>query len=293
MRTVFNSHPEVCHKFNEQSQYEGRSSRIFFEGEKIYSYGRHYILGQFLTPQIILINDDGYSNSTSKHISILKSATADKKQILLNSAEPQRVLNQMKHKLNKLAHARKPLIYVNDIESLYNRFKISCDILNGVLLFNTYGGEIVKKTKAPKDIKAIIRQIEKIYRGLNTEAQAEELKAIKEKEKAKRAEQLEKERKEIEEQKERFYTYETDYLFSRSKTLLRLSKCGEYVETSQRVRIDLTEAKRYARILTSGKDMRGEKIAQYITRSFGDLLKIGCHTIDKAEAMRITNLILN
>lgn len=293
MRTVFNSHPEVCHKFNEQSQYEGRASRIFFEGEKIYSYGRHYILGQFLTPQIILINDDGYSNSTSKHISILQSATADKKQIRLNSAEPQRVLNQMKHKLNKLAHARKPLIYVNDIESLYNSFKRSCDDLNGVLLFNTYGGEIVKKTKAPKDTKAIIRQIEKIYKGLNTEAQAEELKAIKEKEKAKRAEQIEKERKEIEEQKERFYTYETDYLFSRSNTLLRLSKCGEYVETSQRVRIDLTEAKRYARILTSGKEMRGEKIAQYITRSFGDLLKIGCHTIDKAEAMRITNLILN
>ena len=293
MKKVFSSHPEICHKFNEQSQYEGRSSNIFFEGDKIYSYGYHYILGQFLTPQMILINDDGYSVSTSKHIGILASATLDKKQIWLNRAEPQRVLNKIKGNLNKLAHARKPLKYVNEIESIYNSFKSSCDELGGVLLFNYYGGKIVKKTKAPKDFKAIIRQIEKIYNGLNTEAQAEELKAIREKKKAQRAEKRERENQQRAEQKRKFYEYETNYLYNRETTLLRISKCGEYVETSQQVRIDLTEAKRYALLLNSGKEMRGEKIAQYITKSFGDLLKIGCHTIEKAEAQRITNLILS
>jgi hypothetical protein len=49
MRTVFTNN-EIFHVFNEQNQNEGRTSNrnIYFENNKIYSYGYHYLLGKFI-----------------------------------------------------------------------------------------------------------------------------------------------------------------------------------------------------------------------------------------------------
>ena len=49
MKTVF-TNTDTIHTFAQQTQYEGRNSTntIFFEGNKIYSYGYHYLLGEFL-----------------------------------------------------------------------------------------------------------------------------------------------------------------------------------------------------------------------------------------------------
>ena len=78
MKKVFSSNYEVIHTFAQRTHPEGRnsSSSVFFEGDKIYSYGYHYLLGEFLDTNTILINDKGYGNSTSKHISILMGATS-------------------------------------------------------------------------------------------------------------------------------------------------------------------------------------------------------------------------
>ena len=96
MKTVFSSHARgVCHAFNQQNQYEGRASRIFFYGTKIYSYGYHYLLGEFIEPGLILINDKGYSHSTSKHIYHLIDATRDKEQIFTTNSEINLVLNEL------------------------------------------------------------------------------------------------------------------------------------------------------------------------------------------------------
>jgi hypothetical protein len=56
MKKAFSNHSAVCHKFNEQSQNEGRAGNIFFDTDTIYSYGYHYVLGQFISPEIIVIN---------------------------------------------------------------------------------------------------------------------------------------------------------------------------------------------------------------------------------------------
>ena len=72
MKTVFTNN-EIVHVFNEQNQNEGRTSNgsMYFYNNEIYSYGSHYLLGEFLDNNTILINDKGYSNTTSKHISLL------------------------------------------------------------------------------------------------------------------------------------------------------------------------------------------------------------------------------
>ena len=295
MKRVFNSHPEVCHVFNQQTQSEGRASRIFFEGPRIYSYGYHYLMGQFLTPEMIVINDTGYSPSTSKHISILRDATSDKRQVFVMSAEPKRVAEQIKSAFSKLAHARKPEKYIIQIMNLYEGFTRSYSLLGGFLTINPFDGSysILSLKELPKQTRDLLKEMEGIYKGLNTEEQKEQLQQIKQRDKEVRAEMFKRKRAEIAEQKEKFYTYKTDYLQRFDFDLLRVSKCGEYVETSQRVAIPIEEAKRYYKLLKSGANMRGEKIAQYITKSFDEVLNIGCHKIDKQEAERIGNLILN
>lgn len=291
MKKIFSNHHEVCHKFNEQSQNEGRASRIFFEGDRIYSYGYHYLMGQFITPQIIVINNTGYSVSTSKHIGILSSATRDKTQIFVMRAEPKRVAEQINEALAKLAHARKPQKYVGEILYLYEAFKNSCNLLGGVLKENRFNGAYsVSPIDEPNEY---INQIEQIYKGLNTAEQAEQLAQIKANDIRQRKERAEKLKAEKAERIEKFYNYETNYISGLDYDLLRVSKCGAFVETSQRVEIPMQEAQRYYKLLKSGANMRGEKIAQYITKSFDEALNIGCHKIDKQEAERIGNLITN
>jgi hypothetical protein len=291
MKTVFSSHSDVCHKFNEQSQHEGRAGNIFFYDNKIYSYGHHYVMGHFITPEIIVINNTGYSNSTSKHIGILTSATRDKTQIFTMRAEPKRVAEQIRHNFVKLALARKPEKYISEIIYLYEGFVKSCNKLGGVLKENALN---VSYSVEPLDeTNERIKEMRDIYEGLNTREQSEKLAQIKETDKRLRKERAEREQQRKAEQVEKFYNYETNYISGLENELLRLSKCGEYIETSQRVEIPIQEAQRYYKLLKSGVNMRGQKIAQYITKSFDEVLQIGCHKIEHKEAQRIGELILN
>lgn len=295
MKTVFSNHHEVCHKFNEQSQEYGRASNIFFEGDRIYSYGYHYLMAQFLTPQLIVINDTGYSMSTSKHISILRQATSDKTQVFTMRAEPKRVAEQINEAFVKLAHARKPEKYIFEIINLYQEFTRSYFLLGGYLSVNYHDASysILSLKELPKQTRDLLKEIEGIYKGLNTDEQKKQLEQIKKRDLKLRKERKARELEKIAEEKEKFYNYERDYINRIEFDLLRVSECGEFVETSQRVKIPMQEAKRYYKLLNSGANMRGEKIAQYVTKSFNDALNIGCHKIDKQEAQRIGNLILN
>jgi len=73
MKTVYSKSSDVIHLFAQRTQEEGRCSNVFFNcKERIYSYGSHYLLGEFIRNKkkdlAIWINDDGYSVTTAKHI---------------------------------------------------------------------------------------------------------------------------------------------------------------------------------------------------------------------------------
>lgn len=67
---------EVCHVWAQQNQSEGYGSKknIFFEGRTIYSYGRHFPMATFINPDLIMINSDSYSVSTTRHQSYVYRA---------------------------------------------------------------------------------------------------------------------------------------------------------------------------------------------------------------------------
>ncbi len=71
IKRVFPNHAEVIHRWANQTQDEARCKNVFFNGKSIFSYGSHYELGrliEFNGKTVAVINDTGYSNTTSKHI---------------------------------------------------------------------------------------------------------------------------------------------------------------------------------------------------------------------------------
>lgn len=273
MRTVFNN-IECVHTFAQRTQNNGRTSNnnIFFKGDSIYSYGYHYELGRFLDDKTILINDEGYSNTTSKHIYLLIGATSQYKQYYKTKVNIHLVHDKIMYLKGKLARARKPQMYISEI---YERWNI----------FNEYINErkrtILTKEKKYKELLLFVD-------SLQEETSIEDLRNwAKEEEKKKR----EKQKKELTESLTKFRAYENNYFRVGNKDYLRLSKCAQFVETSQGVKIDIEEAKRYLKLLNSGAMMRGAKIGNYTTISFDKLLRIGCHNISKEQINYINQLI--
>jgi hypothetical protein len=300
MKKILKNHSDVCHKFNEQSQYEGRAGNIFFEGNKIYSYGYHYLLGEFISPNTILINNKGYSNSTAKHINILMQATRDKRQIEITRIELNLVLNELETLYKKLLKARKTLTYYfNSIIWLHNDFNINKNNLNGFYLAYNYsrGFQFVELSKTCKEQKEKLNRIEEIRNLAFEYSQSKEyltkIERAKELEKTKAQREKEKREKQRAEQIENFYSYKGSSIYWGEFDLLRLSKCGEYLETSQAVKIPIKEAQRYFKLFSSGAKLIGEKISQYATISNDNFLQIGCHKIEHKEANRIGEIISN
>lgn len=297
MRKVFQNHSQVCHAFNLQDQSEGRSGSIFFYENKIYSYGYHYLLGEFIQPNLILINNKGYSNSTSKHIGILTQATRDKDQIFTTHIEINLVLNELESLYKKLLKARKPRGYFNSLTRLITRFNRNLNRLGGFFVSNNLNSEftLIPLDKVCKDHKAKldrINELEKLAKQYQeSETYKRKIERAKELEETKEQRQKEKREKQRAEQLENFYNYKVSRINWLEFDLLRLSKCGEYVETSQAVKIPIKEAQRYFKLFSSGAKLIGEKISQFTTISNDNYLQIGCHKIEHKEANRIGQLI--
>jgi hypothetical protein len=273
MKTVFNNY-ETIHTFAQQTQHEGRNSTstIFFRGNKIYSFGHHYLLGEFLDSNTILINDKGYSNTTSKHISILRGATSQYKQYYTTKTDLQYVCGSINALKVKLSKARKPQIYLNDIFSLWNSLNT---------FINDRGLKETKKQKEYKELKKFVSSLENVN----------SLEQLKDWGKKQQRQKKLKEQKTLKEKLQKFLAYEISYFKVGGKDYLRVSKDNEYIKTSQGVKIEMSEAKRYLKLLQSGNSMRGEKISHYTTINFNSLLRIGCHNIDKSQIQYISSLI--
>ena len=67
---------QVAHVWAQQNTAQGDGSNFYFRGATIYSYGDHFPLAKFVTPDVVLFNSGSYSVSTSKHQSYARNALA-------------------------------------------------------------------------------------------------------------------------------------------------------------------------------------------------------------------------
>jgi hypothetical protein len=120
MKTVFSSNSDCIHAFAQRWQDNGRSAggNVFFEGNKLYSYGRHFVLAEFIGGNTVLINDTRYSSSTAKHQSLVRSALSHYERIYESSHNPANVLSTLKGLQRKTERARKPEKYIGEALAL-------------------------------------------------------------------------------------------------------------------------------------------------------------------------------
>lgn len=65
---------QVAHYWANKVQDEGRSKNVFFEGDRIYSYGRHFCMGRHLPGDTVALSTQTYSSSTSRQQSKVRAA---------------------------------------------------------------------------------------------------------------------------------------------------------------------------------------------------------------------------
>jgi len=272
MKTVFTNR-EIVHVFNQQNQYEGRTSNgsMYFYNNKIYSYGPHYLLAEFLDSQTVLINDKGYSSTTGKHIYLLIDATRDKNQYFITKTDYKIVNQNIKEYLNKLVRARKTKeYYLNEIDSTLKMYFDYLEYTKQKTKFNSY-----------KEHREILRIANKFYNDFDN---------LKETIKEANLKASIKAKKEIAQKLKKWKNNKIDWF--RNKTnfdYLRIN--GENIETSQNVKIPIIEAKRILKLIEAKKVIGQIIDNRFTVTSFNDFLKVGCHNIPIKEINYIKNLI--
>jgi hypothetical protein len=270
MRTVFSNTHDCIHAFAQRQTPHGKASSVFFYGDKIYSFGYHYLLAEFIDDNTIVINDRGYSNTTSKHISYVIGGTRQYKQFFTTKCEIGLVYSQVLSLQSNLAAARKPENYINGILSLW-------DSLNEYVKY-------IKSKNIPKDTR--YKAIKAIVKHLNVDSVQYQQKLAD----AKKKDQAAKKRKEAKQIKEaltKWYNYEVNSFRIGDTDYLRLSLDGENVETSQYVKVSIDEARTLYQLICKGVDITGHRISNYIVNSINGRLKIGCHNIDMDSVHKV------
>ena len=278
MRKILRNTDEVIHVFAQRTQNEGsnQSRNIFFYGDKIYSYGYHYLLGEFLDDKTILINDRGYSRTTGKHISALKYATNHYKQFFATSCDIDLVYNKVITLVEKIEASRKrakKIEYINEVVYLADR----------ITSFYKYCQD--KDAMQGDRYKSVMRYAKIVQDDTLLIDLEHNIKAYK-----KEARLANKAR--IKTRIAKFYEGSINYINEIPHALLRLSKEGDTIETSRGANVPLNEARVLYHRINTGKCIKGFKIGYYTTIGIkDDTIKIGCHDIKLDEVHRLGDVL--
>jgi hypothetical protein len=282
MKKVFATSSDVIHLWANQLQDEARTSsnNIYFNDLKeIFSYGSHYKLAHFIGNDFkaVLINDLGYSKTTSKHVSEVRQATSHKKQFLKSECDTLQVLKTIKANTISLITAPKPELYIIPSLKLWSK-------LNSFIDYT--GSKNMKRSADYKEIQVLIKAIEDDPKN-SSEAITKNASLRKKREASQRKAQLKKELID-------FRSYKTGRLnLYEGKDYLRVCEDGEGIETSQRVKLTWIESNRLLKLLDLKKLIGAKVNGSYLVTSVNGTIKVGCHTIEIKEVERLRGKIEN
>jgi hypothetical protein len=277
MKKVFSNSDEVIHIFAQQTQSEGRSSNCFFEGTKLYSYGRHYLLAEFITPNDVIISNRRYSSTTSKHISRAWQALNhyNRYEVYQANLTPAELIDHYTYQINQFlilaakAKTKKDDYLaraVHEYKECFNYFKVK-----NILRYNKKYLSVMKKLITNIDLDKVKRIIEKEKQRI---AKIEAFKL-----------------KSNEEKIALWIAGKSDYFPSGDGVFLRIK--NDSVQTSQNASVPLKEAKFLYSLIKSKRDIIGHRIDNFTVISYtDDVLKIGCHSIPQSEIDRISSYLV-
>lgn len=269
MKRVFTNAAKVIHLFANKVQSEARTGNVFFENENIYSYGYHYKLAEHLKGGAILINDRGYSVTTSKHISAMADASRHLTRFYVSDVILSDAVSFVKDTVTKIPRARKNqgILITKVLRKIRKLEEFQDYVKNNKIDRLAIGNNRNRKVLIDKR-SSEYKYLQRVKNNLlnNFDAFVSDIKEQKDKDR----------KKEI----SNFYKYKSNRISNLKNERLRVSKCGQYVETSQHVKVDINEAKALLYAIKTGRSIKGKKIGYYkITNYNGKVLNIGCHSI--------------
>lgn len=266
MKTVYSDLSQIAHIWANQLQENASNSasNFYFDGNVIYSYGCYFPIAKHVVNEAgenaTLFTERGYSNTTSKHISIVRQAVNHKNVIYCFNPESTHKQNfkswqiEVENIGTKLLKAKKPEIYLSEISTIANKANKYAAFFNVAI---------------PEGLQAAISIANKDdYKEYANKKAAFELAEI--------------ERHEIELQKRHkkeladWLKGKTNRLYVRNgQDYLRLNE--DRIETTQGVKIPLETGKRLWQAIKDNKLQVGAKVLDYTVDAVGKEIKIGCH----------------
>lgn len=262
---------DVAHFWANKLQSEARDSHgnFYFEGDTIYSYGRHFPIAKHVeneqSEQVILFTERRYSNTTAKHIAIVRQAANHKRTIYCNSPGDMHSSNftawqrEAESVATKLPKAKKPEKYLNEIEHIGSKAKKYADFFN---------------LEIPDTLKIILSISNKEeYSQYNDRKEQ----AAKETEARAKAELKARHKKEL----AAWLAGKSDRLYVRDGfDYLRIN--GDKVETSQGIDMSIEYALFIYRKLKADRLKIGDKVLSYEVSKMNGVVTIGCHNFKKS-----------
>ena len=280
---------EIAHIWANELTYKGQQGNLFFQGKTVYSYGYHFAIAKHIDYKTVLITTRGYSNSTSKHIQLVKQAISHKDKIYCynptgsHEENINRFITEIINEAVKLIRATKPEKYLIEIDYIKNRLNKYLEYFN-LKLSKEQAGKIdikskedfaekmkIEKAKIEKQEKSLIAKGKKLYpiyvhnfrNGL----------------------------------KQDFTTLESQYLgkyiMSIGNPVLFKIKETE-IESTKGVKIPINITKRYLNKFLNNELRILDQILNYtISKIDKNLLVVGCHNIYKSEIDYLKNQLIN
>lgn len=289
MKKVFASHSEVAHIWAQRVQSEGRASAMNFQGDTIYSYGKHFPIAKFQdTPDgdtVVLFTYRGYSISTAKHISHTRRAISHYDVVYCHTPgdSVESNLHEEKAEIDRLLQliaATKHKVRIGNL---------STEILHVAGRAKKYAAVMGVAAPAWASIPEDIREL--AARRMTERAEEEEkLRVAREAQAAKRL-------AEAAERLEAWVTDTTIYAggFYGLPTKLRVK--GDEIQTSHGATIPVEHAVRIWPLLHKAHESGQPVVARpdhtlhlgyYKFNSFeNDILTVGCHQIPYSEIERM------
>lgn len=297
MRTKFNN-SELTHVWANQTQSHGTGSNMFFEYGSIYSYGYHFKLAQHMTnhngQKCVLFNDKHYSNTTSKHQSLVwRSIPAN-----VHFFKVKTIFENIETATN--AHLENLNNYLEYAEQSKSRAITATKLKNGYIEQTKIAIGVFENYKAFFSLEGLVFQYSTINQRysdivnwLHDYQDSKEFKQWQEKQKQVKKAKEEKERERAKDMIEQFRQFKISSIYANlGFYLLRYNKETDNVETSGGVKMakDLFLSA-YQRLINN-QLLKGQHVDRYTFNGIdGDVVSVGCHRIPMTEIKSIVAVL--
>lgn len=323
VKKVFSGFSDLAHKWAQQTQEEGRCSNGFFEGDIIYSYGKHFPIARIYTNEkgerTVFFTTRTYSSTTAKHIRYTDNACSHMDMLYMSN--PVLTDDIYSEYAYNWYHRGNIAEMVTELEELLLKFKRARNHKDWDLVrARNCATRITSYIKFFKIKKSLTKKAISLVEYARSADRNKEITAWEEKERIRLSDPkvLENRRKAQEARDKKFakenaeqiekwrnfeaYTpyisrkWSSRYGYGDRNTLLRYNEEKQRVETSKYIQVPVEIAHnfyRYIKIMIAkggckSTDCCNYKVLEYQVNEITDQqIKVGCHTIPMTEVETI------